>query len=324
MRPGAVLAAALALSVGCGDDAAPTAKPPKTAPPQPEAKTAPKAEPDEPEIDREAAKPIDPVGYWRAKALGLVARSEATGADTYVVIKGQGPRVASTPLLPNPDLKSLGYREGIDTLVLELRDPAKREAAAARLHTLTKTDRGAWENWIAWHAEHGDFLVFNPELDRVEVDDKAKADRLAPAVDGVRVTLSTPDRVRRGKPWTIRVNVSNVGEAARQVCTRFEVGTELELQLRRDEPKDATPVDFAAVGSPGGPTAEDFVVLEPGTDKEWSVDLWELVPGELSPGQYRLRAVFRGASLPPSASPVAELWGSQAASLSRRVRVVEW
>jgi hypothetical protein len=332
MRRPAALALALGLlagPAGCGDDskAATKAAPNEPAP-------APAPEPDEsadvPRIHRDAATPLAATEYWHATALGRIRHSEADDAQTWVLIAdGEGPRVIDTDALAGLDYKSLGYRAAVDDLVLNLRNPETRPDALARLEALTKTDRGAWENWIRWHAEHGDFLVYNEDLTRVEVDETLRSQGVALAVDGIRVRLSTPDRVRSGQPWKITLDVANVtaGDEAgpRQLCQRFALGEDIQVTLRRDDPQNAGEVDLRpATGEAYDLTPDSFVVLESGQDLSTTIDIAPMLPGELAPGQYRLRATYLGRPLLAEMSPAAPAWAGEASSLSKRVRVVEW
>jgi hypothetical protein len=322
-----LLAASTLLACG-GDEPAPAAAPrPAPAEVAPAVDAAPEAEA-EPEIARDGATEISVAEYWRAHAAGRIQRQQVDGDRTYAVIRdGDGPVVAMTAALADPAAKSMGYRAAVDDLVLALRDPNARKDALARIETLTKTERGAWENWIRWHAEHGDYLVYDETLDRTSVDESLRAAGVAAAVDGIRVTLSTPDRVRRGEPWRIKLDIANVAGpegGARQLCRRFALGADLRIELRRDEPKDASVVALTEPATATTLTAEDFEVLEPGRDLEVTVDLAPLLPPGIAPGQYRLRAIYAGASLLPSMSPAAPAWSGEAASLGRGVRIVEW
>lgn len=320
----------LASALACGDAAkapASGAAPAAAATPEPVKTVPPPAGP-----SRADAEPLDAHAWWSAVARGELEGAALDGESTYAKL-GQGDAarmvVAETAALQDRAARDAGYREAVEMLVLSLRTASERTAALTRLEALTKTQRGAWENWLKWHDEHGDYLAYNAELDRVDVDAKRMAAKAPVAQGGLALGASlSGDRVGRDAPLQLKLQLrnTNTGEDAAPVLVnqRMAIGHEIIVEIRAHERDDAAQVELKPPGDAPALRAESFAVLEPGGRIDATFDLGPKLSAPLEPGHYMVRVTYRsdedGEGLGLSGTP----WTGEIRSVRSFVRVVPW
>jgi hypothetical protein len=320
-----VICAALGAGCGGGD-------PPK-APSEPAAEPAPAVATPEPEPtpagpSKADAERVDARTWWRHVAIGEIERAEALGDESFATI-GAGPdaRMIACPTASLEDAvaREAGYRDGMDALVIALRDERRRADAREQLEALTKTERGAWENWIGWHDQHGDFLVYNAELDRVDVDRARMEAGTPPVVGGLSLDVRLgSDRIGQDDPLSVTVRLKNVtvGDAAAPIVVnqRLALGHELKVEVRTHAPEDVSEVSLRPATDPGPPGPDDFTTLPPGASIDAKIDLAPRLASALKPGHYMVRLTYENAARQDGDAA----WTGTLPSLRRFVRVVPW
>ena len=321
-----VICAALATSCGGGDS--PKAPAPGPASPEPKAAADPEPAPEPAGPAKADASRVDARTWWRHVALGEIDKGELDGEDSYATIgTGEDARmvVSAAASLQDAGYRDAGYRDAVDALVVSLRDERKRSDARDRLETLTKTERGAWENWIAWHDEHGDFLLYNADLDRVDVDTARMQAGAPPVVGGLALDVRlASDRIGQDAPLNVTVRLKNVtqGDEAAGILVnqRLALGHELQVEIRRHSPEDVAAVELRPAADPGPVGPESFTTLPPGASLDASIDLAPRLSSPLSPGHYMVRLTYVNAATREGAAA----WTGTLPSLRRFVRVVPW
>lgn len=316
-----------ALAVGCSGD---SPKGDATPAPSPKAEPAPEPAP-EPKpggLSRADATRLDARVWWRHVALGEIETAELDGDDSVATLgAGDDARLVVCPAatLQDPTARDAGYRDAVDALVIALRDPQRRADARARLEVLTKTQRGAWENWIGWHDEHGDFLVYNPELDRVDVDTARMQAGAPPVIGGLALDVRlASDRIGQGDPLKVTVRLTNVtrGDDAAGIVVnqRLALGHELQVEIRAHAPEDIAEVALRPAADPGPIGPDSFTTLPPGASLDATIDLAPRLAAPLAPGHYMVRLSYVNAATQQGAAA----WTGTLPSLRRFVRVVPW
>lgn len=336
MRSLRIALALLACCPACGrdDDAkAPAAAPapgpePTPPPPDPPAPAGP---------SRADAESLDARTWWHKVARGEIEGAEVDGDRSYATLRDGGGEdeaarmvVADTASLQDARARDAGYGDAVESLVLALRTGTDRSSALARLEALTKTQRGPWENWLAWHDDNGDFLTYNADLDRVDVDAGRKAARTPVAVGGLVLRASLlSDRVGHDAKLQLKVQLHNASagtdEAAPIVVNqRMALGHELIVEIRAHEDDDTAVVPLRPPGDVPPLTAESFARLDPGQRIESTFDLQPRLSAPLEPGRYMVRVTYRSDAGADGLGLAATPWTGEIRSVRNFVRVVPW
>jgi hypothetical protein len=342
VKRGLIALAVVWCAAGCG-----TSDPPKAAP-------APATDESDDRDDAEAAAgdahasarattTISAEEYWYARALGRVrAELEREGGLLVDVLADDGktvPCLVARSAIQDGEARAFAYQRAVRTLGQTLTDPsdAKRAEAAERLEHLTKTQRGPAGPWLAWYREFGDFLRWNAELERMEVDEERMASRTPFPVDGLELRLSGPTgRVKRGQKIPVTATLQPTADASpRWVQTRLTRPDDIEFEVVLEEDARSTPVEMVKRSGGEALVAADFSQLGPGARTKATFDLAQEVEGGLEPGHYAVRARYTndddGSAMgidtvvgDTDDAGVGSAWTGSLESLTVRFRVVPW
>jgi hypothetical protein len=327
-----VCVAAMVSTLACGDKGEPAAPPAKVDP-------EPTSTPANPPPATAGLETIDADQYWLLRALGMVRAEREAGEGLVVTLEDLGGEertvAVSRQALQDTTARDEAYPRAVHLLGRELgaQNEERRVAAEKRLEQLTKTTRadsmGPTSPWLAWYREFGDFIRYNPDLERVEVDEALAESGRAASVDGLGLkVVGDADRFKRGEPIKITVVLTrDPSTSPRWVNQRLRIPDDVSLELELEEDDRTTAVALLEPAALGEPVREDFALLAPGEGVRTTIELTKLVEGPLAPGTYAVSATYRngqaGSELGLDEAG-GEAWTGEVSSARHRFRIVPW